>query len=75
MTKQEIESVLERVKTWPLARQEDAARALLRMEEQGTDVYVLSPEEEAEIDEADASGIASDEEVRAAFARYPRLNR
>jgi len=70
MTKSEIESVLERVKTWPLDRQEDAARTLLRMEELGTTRYVLSQEEEAAIDEAEASGIASDEEVRAFFDRY-----
>ena len=69
MTKQEIESVLERVKTWPLSRQEDAARTLLRMEEQGT-IYVLSPEDEEAIDEAEASGLASDDEVRAFFDRY-----
>ena len=69
MTKQEIESVLERVKTWPRSRQEDAARTLLRMEEQGT-IYVLSPEDEEAIDEAEASGLASDDEVRAFFDRY-----
>lgn len=72
MTKTEIESVLERVKTWPLPRQEDAARTLLRMEELGTTPYTLSPEEERDLAEAEASPDASDDEVRAAFARFPR---
>lgn len=70
MTRHEIESVFERVKTWPRPLQEDAARTLLRMEEQGTGLYVLSAEDEAAIDEAEASGLASDEEVRAFFDRY-----
>ena len=34
MTRDQIEAVLERVRTWPLARQEDAARTILMMEEQ-----------------------------------------
>lgn len=75
MTTTEIESVLERVKTWPLPHQEDAVRTLLRMEEQGTEPYVLSPEEERDLEEAEASGIAPDEEVAAAFARFPRTVR
>ena len=45
------------VKTWPAHRQEDAARTLLHMEEIGLDIYELTPEEEAEIDEAEASGV------------------
>jgi hypothetical protein len=73
MTKEQIESILERVRTWPLQRQEDAAQMLLAMEEAGTGIYVLSPEEEAEIDEAlaecDRGEFASDEEVKAFFAR------
>ena len=72
MTKSEIESILERVRTWPPDRQEDAARTLLRMEELGTTPYILSPEEERDLAEAEASENASEEEVRAAFERFPR---
>jgi hypothetical protein len=74
MTKEEIEDILERVRTWPLQRQEDAALMLLSMEFQGTDVYVLSPEERADVLEglaqAERGEFASDEEVEALFGRF-----
>ena len=70
MTKQEIEAVFERVRTWPEHRQEDAAHMLPRMEEIGTEFYELSEEEERELEEGEASGLASDEEVEAVFSRY-----
>lgn len=72
MTRQEIDAVLDRVRTWPEERQEDAAAMLLMMEEQGPGLYVLDEEEERALDEAEASGVASQEEVEALFARYRR---
>lgn len=72
MTRLEIDAVFERVRTWPEERQEDAAAMLLMMEEQGAGIYVLDAEEERALDEAEASGVASDEEVEALFARYRR---
>jgi hypothetical protein len=36
MTKEQVKAVLDRVLTWPLERQEDAARVLTAMEEQNT---------------------------------------
>ena len=76
MKKQDIEAVLDRVRTWPLARQEDAARTLMRMETQGTEVYVLSDEERADIEtsleEVARGEVASDEEVAAVFRRLGR---
>lgn len=75
MTKSEIETVFERVKTWPPDRQEDAVRTLLQMEELGTGLYKLSPEEERDLEEAEASEDATDEEVKAAFARFPRFEK
>ena len=76
MSKKDIEAVFERVRTWPLSRQEDAAHMLLQMEENGTDVYHLSEEERADIKEAleeEARGeFASDEEVAAVFNKYRR---
>ena len=72
MTREEIDAVFERVRTWPEARQEDAAAMLLHLEGQGGDVYVLDEEDEPTLDEAEASGVASDEEVEALFARYRR---
>ena len=76
MTKQQIEEILNRVRTWPLERQEDAAAILLRMEEQGTQVYELTEEEQADIEaglkEAERGEFATDEEVEAVFSRYRR---
>ena len=74
MTKEQIDSVLDRVRTWPPERQKDAVRVLLQMEAAGTEVYVLSDEERAEIelslDEARRGEFATDEEVAAVFNRY-----
>ena len=42
-----LENVLERVKSWPEQRQEDAARILEAMEQSGTEVYRLSDGERA----------------------------
>jgi predicted transcriptional regulator len=76
MTKKEIEAVLDRVRTWPIERQEDAVRTLLRMETQGTEVYVLSDDERADIEKSLESArrgeFATDEEVAAVFDRYRR---
>ena len=74
MTKDEIEEVFARVRTWPLHRQEDAASILLRLEEQGTEIYHLSDDELAEIEEAEKEAergeFATDAEVKALFDRY-----
>jgi hypothetical protein len=71
MTKEQIESVLERVRTWPTSRQEDAVRILLAMEERETQVYRLSDEERAGIraalEEVARDEFASDEELAAIF--------
>lgn len=76
MTKAEIDAVFERVRTWPPERQEDAVRLLLEMEAQGTEVYELSPEELADIEEGMAEvrrgEFATDEEVAAMFDRFRR---
>jgi predicted transcriptional regulator len=74
MTKEQIDSVLQRVRTWPPERQEDAVRVLLQMEAAGTQVYRLSDEErveiEASMEEARRGEFATDEEVAAVFNRY-----
>lgn len=74
MTKDQIEAIFERVRTWPPARQEDAAAILLRLEQEGTEEYELTEEERADLDaaelEAERAEFATDEEVRALFARY-----
>ena len=76
MTKAQIDEVLERVRTWPPERQEDAIQMLLAMEAAGTEVYRLSDEERAEIEasmeEARRGEFATDEEVATVFDRFRR---
>ncbi len=74
MTQSETDRIFERVRSWPLERQERAAALLLALEEQSTGVYDMTAEELAAIEaseaEADRGGFASDEEVKALFERY-----
>jgi hypothetical protein len=74
MTKDQIETVLERVYSWPKSRQEDAVRILIAMEAQDTATYVLSDEERADLhaalDEAGGGDLASEAEITAVFARH-----
>jgi predicted transcriptional regulator len=76
MTKEQIDSVLERVRSWPVARQEDAAQLLLAMEAQGSKPYSLSEDERADIEaaleELARGEVATDAEVAAVFNRYRR---
>jgi predicted transcriptional regulator len=74
MTKREVDAVLERVRSWPEAEQEEAALLLLALEERRTGVYELSEEEIADLDQADREiergEFVSDEEMKALFDRY-----
>ena len=76
MTRDQIDAILERVRTWPPERQEDAAQMLLAMEAEGTAPYELSEEERKDIEEglaeADRGEFATEEEVAAVFARFRR---
>lgn len=73
MNKAQIDSILDRVRTWPEERQEDAARVLLAMESEDNGVYRLSDEERAEIRaalaEVERGEVASDAEAAAVFDR------
>jgi hypothetical protein len=74
MTRDQIDAILERVRTWPRERQEDAAQMLLAMEAEGTTPYELSEEERIDLEEGlrevERGEIATDEEVQAFFARF-----
>jgi predicted transcriptional regulator len=74
MTKREVDAVLERVRSWPEAEQEEAALLLLALEERRKGVYELSEEEIADLDQADREiergEFVSDEEMKALFDRY-----
>jgi len=74
MTKDQIDAVLERVRSWPVERQEDAARVLLAMEADGTVPYALSADEEADmraaLEEVARGDVASDDQLEAVLARW-----
>jgi hypothetical protein len=74
MTSEQFDDLIRRVRAWPRARREDAARVLLAMEAQDVTEYVLSPEERADIDQAlsevDRGEIATDAEVTEVFRRH-----
>jgi predicted transcriptional regulator len=68
-----LEDVLERVKSWPKQRQEDAARVLETMEQSGTGPYQLSNEERAAVeiglDQAKRGEFLSDADMAAFWNR------
>jgi len=74
MTKDQIDAMLERVRSWPPERQEDAARLLRAMEAEGHSPYVLSADELADLrmalEEVARGEIASSEDVDAVFRRH-----
>jgi predicted transcriptional regulator len=74
MTKREVDAVLERVRSWPEAEQEEAALLLLALEERRKGVYELSEEEFADLDQAnreiERGEFVPDEEMKALFDRY-----
>jgi hypothetical protein len=67
---QQLKEMIERVKTWPEWRQEDAAYLLEMMEESGTKIYRLSDEERDAVREGLESPVVSDEEFRAFRNRH-----
>jgi len=73
MTKQ-LSEMIEKVKTWPESRQDDAAQILQEMERQGTEVYHLSDEERRMIDEAleevERGEFVSEEEMEKFWQRH-----
>lgn len=68
-----LKDVLERVETWPQEAQDELAEIALEIEAgfRGGE-YRASPEELRAIDEAMASGVASEQEVEAAFRTFRR---
>ena len=68
-----LEDVLERLKSWPQQRQEEAVRLLEAMEQAGTTPYRMSPEERAAVDvglaQSKRGELVSDEEMQRFWAR------
>jgi hypothetical protein len=70
MTKEQINAVLEGVRSWPQEDQEELAELAREIEARRTGVYVLSEDERAAIDEAERSGMASEEEIERFWKRH-----
>jgi hypothetical protein len=73
MTAKALEDVLQRVETWPKQAQEDLAEIAREIDAQlAGRAYYASAEELAALDEAERSGVASDEEIEVAFRSFRR---
>jgi hypothetical protein len=64
--------LLEQVASWPQEDQDELAEYARDIEARRSGVYRATPQELKAIDEADRSGIATDEEVEAAFRTFRR---
>ena len=64
--------ILRRVETWPQEDQDELAELARDIEARRSGVYRATPEELRALDEAEHSGVASDEEVEAAFQSFRR---
>jgi len=65
-----VKKILEQVPSWPEEDQEELAEVARGIKARRTGVYQATPEELRALDEAERSGIASDEEVEAAFRSF-----
>jgi hypothetical protein len=68
-----LEKAMERVKTWPEARQKDVLSVLEVMEQSGTSVYTLTDDErtavQVGIDQANRGEFVSDSDMEAFWRR------
>jgi hypothetical protein len=67
-----VKEILKHVETWPEEDQEELAEVARDIEARRTGVYHATTEELRALDEAEQSGIASDDEVEAAFRSFRR---
>jgi hypothetical protein len=67
-----IKELFEQVASWPQEDQEELAELARQIEARRTGVYRATAEELQALDEAERSGIASDEEVEAALRSFRR---
>ena len=69
MTKEQIDLVLEKVRSWPQEDQEELAEIARDIEARRTAVYVLSEDERAAIAKSRSGPLASDDDVDAFWKR------
>ncbi len=67
-----IKELLRHVASWPEEDQEELAEVARDIEARRTGVYRATAEELKALDEADRSGIASEQDVEAAFRSFRR---
>jgi hypothetical protein len=67
-----IKQIMERVASWPEEDQEELAEIAREIEARRSGVYKATADELRALDEAERSGIATDEEVEAAFRSFRR---
>ena len=67
-----LKDMIEQAETWPLEDQQQLAEFAREIAARRTGVYHATPEELKAIDEADRGGVATDEEVEAAFRTFRR---
>jgi primosomal replication protein N len=73
MTAKVLQDVLQHVKSWSEEAQEDLAQIAREIDTQlAGRAYHATTEELAALDEAECSGVASEEEVEAAFNSFRR---
>ena len=74
MTKEDINAVLDGVRSWPREDQEELAELAREIEARRTGVYVMNDEERAAVrrglDEASRGEFVSDDEMDAFWKRY-----
>ena len=70
MTKEQINAVLDGVRSWPQEDHEELVAVAREIESRRRGVYVLSREEREALSEARAGGLASDEEADAFWKRH-----
>jgi hypothetical protein len=69
---QTITDILRRAETWPKEDQDELAEVAREIEARRSDIYRPTAEELRAIDEAERSGVATDEAVEAAFQSFRR---
>ena len=68
----DVEEILRHVDSWPKEDQEELAEVAREIEARRSGVYRATPDELRALDEAARSGIASKDEVEAAFRSFRR---
>ena len=67
-----VKDILEHVASWPQEDQEELAEVAREIEARRTGVYKATADELRDLDAAERSGIASEDEVEAAFRSFRR---